>query len=104
MTWPPVFGDKGRLWVTTNDAVYQYVKSTGEFTTENANEGKVDVRLVKAIGDQQGTGQILRTRPKNGCGASWCTDTVEFFGGTASRTVRRPLAVRVSAWAWRLRR
>lgn len=83
----PVFGDKGRLWVTTNDAVYQYVKSTGTFTTEYANAAKVNVRLVKSVGDQQGTGQVLRTRPKSGCGASWCTDTVEFFGGTASRTL-----------------
>ncbi|WP_433514858.1 DUF6528 family protein [Nonomuraea sp. CA-143628] len=79
----PVFSDQDRMWLTTNDTVFQYVKSTGTFVTMN----EYSVRLVKAIGDQPTTGQILRTRPKSGCPATWCTDTVEFFNATDTRVL-----------------
>lgn len=71
----PVYGDRDKLWITTNSGVYRYAKSKKAFTT-----GSLNLPGVKAIGNNPVTNQVLLTRPKQGCATTWCTDTVEFFG------------------------
>jgi hypothetical protein len=85
----PVYRDHDRLWITTNHGVYQFDKSSRTFTTYR-DSARVNLPLVKAVGDNPQTGQVLLTRPKAGCATTWCTDTVEFFGPgrlTATRTL-----------------
>ncbi|REE95648.1 DUF6528 family protein [Thermomonospora umbrina] len=90
----PVQSDRDRLWITTNTGVYQYDKTTGDFTTDFRHTDSVaETPLVKAIGDHPATGQLLLTRPKQGCATTWCTDTAEFFGqGPMNATRTLPTA------------
>ncbi|MFF5265234.1 DUF6528 family protein [Actinomadura viridis] len=84
----PVYGNRDRLWVTTNHGVYHYKKSARSFTTGYRHAGNVDLPIVKAVGDHPGTRQIVLTRPSAGCATTWCTDTAEFFGGGGRVAVR----------------
>ncbi|GAA3987126.1 hypothetical protein GCM10023085_81480 [Actinomadura viridis] len=84
----PVYGNRDRLWVTTNHGVYHYKKSARSFTTAYRHAGSVDVPIVKAVGDHPRTKQVVLTRPSAGCATTWCTDTAEFFGGGRRAAVR----------------
>jgi hypothetical protein len=80
----PVYGDTDRLWITTNAGVYQYSKSADAFS---AVAPELDKPFVKAVSNNPATGQVLETRPKAGCATTWCTDTLEFYGPTATWTL-----------------
>ncbi|MEU5881532.1 DUF6528 family protein [Spirillospora sp. NPDC047279] len=84
----PVYANRGRLWITTNYGVYQFDKRTGTFRTDYRYATSVNLPIVKAVGDDPVTRQVLLTRPRQGCATTWCTDTVELFGrSTATRTL-----------------
>ncbi|GAA2425092.1 hypothetical protein GCM10010191_41640 [Actinomadura vinacea] len=78
----PVHGDRDRLWITTNYGVYQYVKSKKNYTTTYKYAADVNRPIVKAVGNNPSTKQVVLTRPKQGCATTWCTDTAEFFGSS----------------------
>jgi hypothetical protein len=85
----PVYGDRDRLWITTHvGGVYQYVKSENAFTTAYRFAPSVNLPVVKAVGNNPATKQVLLTRPKAGCATTWCTDTVEFFGNGSMNATR----------------
>ncbi|GAA4066711.1 DUF6528 family protein [Actinomadura miaoliensis] len=84
----PVYGNRNRLWITTHYGVYQYDKRRGAFTTRYRLARRVNKRIVKAVGNNPWTGQVLLTRPKKGCATSWCTDTLEFFGPRHRKATR----------------
>ncbi|MFD0854565.1 DUF6528 family protein, partial [Actinomadura adrarensis] len=84
----PVYGDRDRLWITTNSAVYQYEKSTDTFSSTYRFAEDVDLPIVKAVGNHPATKQVLLTRPKAGCATTWCTDTAEFFGRGSMNATR----------------
>ncbi|CAL9445255.1 hypothetical protein SUDANB99_02328 [Streptomyces sp. enrichment culture] len=65
--------DPDRLWVTTNTAVYQYVKSRRAFV----RDARVSRPLVKAVGDDPLTGRVLSTAPEPGLAEPWWTTTVD---------------------------
>ncbi|MEV0439882.1 DUF6528 family protein [Streptomyces spectabilis] len=77
----PVAGRPGRLWVTTNAAVFQYEKRTGAFVRDYPGHGLIDRAKVKAVGNDPRTGQVLSTVPEGGLGETWWTTRV---------TVHRP--------------
>ncbi|MCS0639327.1 DUF6528 family protein [Streptomyces sp. LP05-1] len=70
-----VAGDTGRLWVSTGKAVYQYVKSTGEFVRDFPGAAGISRADVKSVGDDPGTGQVLSTVPEPGLPETWWTRT-----------------------------
>ncbi|GAA2576884.1 DUF6528 family protein [Actinomadura fulvescens] len=76
----PVYANRGRLWVTTNYGVYQFDKRSRTFKTNYRHASRVNLPIVKAVGDNPVTKQVLLTRPEKGCATTWCTDTLEFFG------------------------
>ncbi|MEW2352898.1 DUF6528 family protein [Spirillospora sp. NPDC029432] len=84
----PVYGNRDRLWITTNHGVYQYSKSRKAFTKSYRHSGDVDLPVVKAVGNNPSTGQVVLTRPKAGCATTWCTDTAEFFGARSMDATR----------------
>ncbi|MCP3798488.1 DUF6528 family protein [Allokutzneria sp. A3M-2-11 16] len=82
----PVYGNKDRLWITTNSQVYQFSKSTGAFSTDYAHAASANRTSVKSVGNHPQTGQLIEAKPKAGCRTTWCTDTIDFFGADAKRT------------------
>ncbi|MFG1999740.1 DUF6528 family protein [Spirillospora sp. NPDC048911] len=84
----PVYADRGRLWVTTNFGVYQFHKRSGTFETDYRYAPSVNLPIIKSVGDNPVTRQVLLTRPKVGCATTWCTDTVELFGRTSWNATR----------------
>ncbi|MFI0444775.1 DUF6528 family protein [Actinomadura sp. 6N118] len=84
----PVYADRGRLWITTNYGVYQFDKRHGTFETDYRYASSVNLPIVKAVGDNPFTRQVLLTRPMKGCATTWCTDTAEFFGRNSWNATR----------------
>ncbi|QEU93807.1 DUF6528 family protein [Streptomyces kanamyceticus] len=72
----PVAGRPGRLWVTTNAAVFQYEKRGGTFVQDFAGHEVISRKSVKAVGNDPRTGQVLSTVPEGGLGETWWTTTV----------------------------
>ncbi|MGW2226416.1 DUF6528 family protein [Streptomyces formicae] len=72
----PVAGRPGRLWVTTNAAVFQYEKRGGAFVQDFAGHEVISRKSVKAVGNDPRTGQVLSTVPEGGLGETWWTTTV----------------------------
>ncbi|MCU6711871.1 DUF6528 family protein [Paenibacillus sp. J5C_2022] len=81
----PVYGDTDRLWVSTDSAVYQYVKSTKTFDTSYTGSASISRAGVRSVGSNE-DGQVVETVPKAGCQNAWCTDTADFFEPAATRT------------------
>lgn len=71
-----VAGDPDRLWVSSGSAVYQYVKSTGEFLPDFPGAADISRARVKAVGDDPVTGQVISTVPERGLGETWWTRAV----------------------------
>ncbi|MFF3645894.1 DUF6528 family protein [Streptomyces sp. NPDC002564] len=72
----PVAGRPGRLWVTTNAAVFQYDKKSRTFVQDFAGAAEISRKSVKAVGDDPRTGQVVTTVPESGLGETWWTTTV----------------------------
>ncbi|MFH8609428.1 DUF6528 family protein [Streptomyces sp. NPDC018029] len=72
----PVAGRPGRLWVTTNAAVFQYEPDSGAFLRDFAGAEEISRKSVKAVGDDPRTGQVLTTVPESGLDETWWTTTV----------------------------
>ncbi|MEU6820530.1 DUF6528 family protein [Streptomyces atriruber] len=72
----PVCGRPGRLWVTTNAAVFQYEKKGRVFVQDFAGAAEISRKSVKAVGDDPRTGQVVTTVPEAGLGETWWTTTV----------------------------
>ncbi|MFD6431283.1 DUF6528 family protein [Streptomyces venezuelae] len=69
-------GRQGRLWVTTNAAVFQYEPKGRVFVQDFAGAAEISRKSVKAVGDDPRTGQVLTTVPEPGLGETWWTTTV----------------------------
>ncbi len=72
----PVCGRPGRLWVTTNAAVFQYEKKGRVFVQDFAGAAEISRKSVKAVGNDPRTGQVVTTVPEAGLGETWWTTTV----------------------------
>lgn len=72
----PVYGNANRLWVSTGQRVYQFVKSEQKWDTTYPEYLTVSRPKVKSVGNVEG-GPILVTSPKAGCKYEWCTDKVD---------------------------
>ncbi len=73
----PVAGRRGRLWVTTNAAVFQYDIGRGEFVQDYPGAAQISRAKVKAVGDDPRTGQVVSTVPEAGLEETWWTTKVE---------------------------
>lgn len=72
----PVAGRPGRLWVTTNAAVFQYEKRSRAFAQDFAGHEEISRKSVKAVGNDPRTGQVLSTVPEPGLEETWWTTRV----------------------------
>lgn len=95
------YGDSNLLWVSTNLGAYLYDKTAKTFTP--APDG-ADREFVKAIGSLP-SGQIVETKPDNtktppgACTTNgWCTDTVDFYAPSATRTVTGAAFYKARIW------
>lgn len=73
-----VYGNTDRLWVTTNTAVYQYIKSQKTLTSSYPGSGQISASTVKGISNQPDGQTIVRAR-QNGTFKVWNTNTIDFF-------------------------
>lgn len=80
----PVSGDEDRLWVTTNYALLQFIKSTGKFTTRHPRYREMYSPQIKSIATDIETGTVLQTVVKPGNPSPYCTDTVELYVGDSA--------------------
>lgn len=94
----PVYGDTGRLWVTTNSGVSQYVKSDDSWSTDYNGVERVNRAFVKSVGNQP-SGTVLQTVPKEGVKYAWGTDTVDLF--LPDRRLQLPQTSIYKARIWR---
>lgn len=75
----PVYGEVGRLWVTTGARVYQYDKINDAWLEGFFGADGLTRRVgVKGVGDLP-HGQMVAAWPKAGSLYSWTTDTVHLF-------------------------
>ncbi len=72
----PVAGRPGRLWVTTNAAVFQYDTARRDFVRDFAGAELISRKSVKCVGDDPRTGQVVTAVPESGLGETWWTTTV----------------------------
>lgn len=77
----PVSGDDDRLWVTTNYALLQFIKSTGKFTTRHPRYREMYSPQIKSIATDIESGAVLQTVVKPDNPSPHCTDTVELYVG-----------------------
>ncbi|MBC9716836.1 hypothetical protein H9Y04_30310 [Streptomyces sp. TRM66268-LWL] len=83
----PVAGRHGRLWVTTNAAVFQYDIGRGEFVQDFPGAGRISRTKVKAVGDDPRTGQVVSTVPEVGLEETWWTTRVDFHRPDETRVL-----------------
>ena len=75
----PVYGEAGRLWVTTGSSVYQYDKAEDAWIDSYFGADALLRRSgVKGVGDLP-NGQVVAVWPKSGSLYTWTTDTVHLF-------------------------
>ncbi|WP_447039220.1 DUF6528 family protein [Streptomyces sp. DSM 118878] len=72
----PVARRPGRLWVTTNAAVFQYDTARRVFVRDFAGAELISRKSVKCVGDDPRTGQVVTAVPESGLGETWWTTTV----------------------------
>ncbi|APY87831.1 hypothetical protein DCW30_09055 [Streptomyces alfalfae] len=72
----PVARRPGRLWVTTNAAVFQYDTARRVFLRDFAGAELISRKSVKCVGDDPRTGQVVTASPESGLGETWWTTTV----------------------------
>ncbi|MGW7088693.1 DUF6528 family protein [Streptomyces sp. NPDC054871] len=72
----PVAGRPGRLWVTTNTAVFQYDIGGRAFVQDFAGAGEISRKSVKGVGNDPRTGQVISTVPEGGLEETWWTTKV----------------------------
>ncbi|GGE02620.1 hypothetical protein GCM10010911_72080 [Paenibacillus nasutitermitis] len=81
----PVYGNKDRLWVSSDTLVYQYIKSTKTWSSTYSGASSISRAGVRSVGNQL-SGQAVETVPGGGCTLnSWCTDTVDFLSPGTTR-------------------
>ncbi|WJV48173.1 DUF6528 family protein [Streptomyces flavofungini] len=83
----PVAGRPGRLWVTTNAAVFQYDQRHGTFVRDYPGHELIDRASVKAVGNDPRTGQVLSTVPEKGLEETWWTTKVGVHRPTGTYTL-----------------
>jgi hypothetical protein len=88
----PKYGDPNTLLLTTGSKTWTYNKTTQQALIFQ------DVPGYKSI-NNQADGQIIETRPHPSCSQNtWCTDVVEFYSPTDSRTRRSAVIYRARIW------
>lgn len=73
----PVYGDINKLWISSGSQVYQYDKTTKEFSSMFEGSDKITHSRVKAMGNFY-DGSLLLTFP-DGVYRSWTTATVSYY-------------------------
>lgn len=95
----PVYGDPGRLWVTTGSRVYQYEKATGRWIDSFLGaEGVTRLVGVKGIGNQP-SGRIVYSQAKDGGLYTWATDTVSFALPSEARVINGAAIYKARIWS-----
>jgi Family of unknown function (DUF6528) len=77
----PVARDPDRLWVSTDQEVYQYSIRRSAFLQDYPGAGRISQPTVKAVGDERASGQVLVSAIQPGNICTWCTDTVNLYRG-----------------------
>nr|WP_246470249.1 DUF6528 family protein [Streptomyces olivoverticillatus] len=93
----PVLTARGRLWVTTASAVYQYATAQGRFVSYPL-QSRISGPGVKSIGDDPRTGQVLLARPEPGNPCDWCTSTLTLYQPDGTRTLLRGGVYKARWW------
>ncbi|WP_229844733.1 DUF6528 family protein [Streptomyces cinnamoneus] len=94
----PVLGSRGRLWVATASAVYQYATSEREFVSYPL-QARISGPGVKSVGDDPRTGQVLVARPEPGNPCTWCTATLYLYRPDGTRTLLRGGVYKARWWS-----
>jgi hypothetical protein len=83
----PVYGNTDALWISTGSHVYQYIKSTGKFSTDYAGHNILDRDAIKGVGNFE-DGSIVYIFPA-GKYKSWTSQTALFLknGSSASENL-----------------
>ena len=101
----PVYGDADRLWVTTEEDIYVYVKSARRFENVPADSPGEYRRHVKSLvswppGQRMTAVPDAYKEPPGPCSArdNWTTDTIEIHPGRETRTRRGAAFYKARIW------
>jgi len=87
----PVADEPDRLWISTDYAILQFIKSTGKFTTRHDRYREMYSPQTKSIATDIDSGAVLQTVVKPGNPSPYCTDTVDLYvGATQTRHLTLP--------------
>ncbi len=73
-----VYGNKERLWVTSNGGVFQYEKATKKWFFDFDGAELIQAKAIKSIGNQPNNAFVIRTIPNNTF-QLWNTNTIELI-------------------------
>jgi hypothetical protein len=97
----PVYGNPDLLWVTTNEGVYQFQKSSRSWSSNyKLSEHVQQKQWVKSIGNFP-NGLVVQARPRAGSLYEWTTDTVELTSEAGVRKLVRTGSAIYKARVWR---
>ncbi|KNB52327.1 DUF6528 family protein [Streptomyces caatingaensis] len=96
----PVLGHRGRLWVTTGSAVYQYATARHGFV-DYPLRSRISAPGVKSVGDDPATGQILVARPETGHPCPWCTSVLTLYQPDGTRRLLHGAMYKARWWTSR---
>ncbi|WP_372405943.1 DUF6528 family protein [Streptomyces luteireticuli] len=96
----PVLGHRGRLWVTTGSAVYQYATARHGFV-DYPLRSRISAPGVKSIGDDPATGRILVARPEPGHACEWCTSVLTLYQPDGTRRLLHGAMYKARWWTSR---
>ncbi|MEU4116596.1 hypothetical protein AB0F71_19145 [Kitasatospora sp. NPDC028055] len=71
----PVLGAPGRFWVSTLHGLWRYDPAADRFAAVRLAD-PADERDVKTLGDDPGTGRLLRVAPDHSGACDWCTSVI----------------------------
>lgn len=94
----PVASDPDRLWVSTDEAVYQYSIERARFLQDFPGADRISQPTVKAVGDERASGQVLLSAIQPGNICTWCTDTVNLYRRTQSFTLHGTQIYKARWW------
>jgi hypothetical protein len=94
----PVAGHPDRLWVTTDEEVYQYSIRRAAFLQDYPGADRINQPTVKAVGDERASGQVLISSIQTGNICTWCTDTVNLYRGEQNFTLRGTQIYKARWW------
>jgi hypothetical protein len=94
----PVAGNPDRLWVTTEEAVYQYSVKQALFLQNYPDADAISQPSVKSVGDERTSGQVLTSAIQTGNICTWCTDTLTLYQDTQTLTLHGAQIYKARWW------